>query len=417
MTRRIHANNCSTTLDGAITNVATTLTVVDSTGFPALAAGETFRATLQSGSTIEIVEITNAASDPTFTVTRGMEGTTAVAWVDGSTFSIRATADSMDRKQDQIANSSDVIDFGAATSLEIPNSATPAITVSGQVALDTTVTDYADGVVCYQAGSTIYGVVAVPLTDLASPTDTYAVTYDAATDKFKLAAGGAGYTDEQAQDAIGAMIDTSLVYADATPLLQRAALTGDVTASAGSNTTTVALPSSATVATDDKVYIFDTSASDAKKYITAQSIANLARDNTIFRAYRGTNQTISDSVATKVQFATETFDLSSWYDGATNYRFTPLIAGKFQINFNILFTGMASGVLVNAFIYKNGAAGPGGSLLYTSGSYAAIYVSDIVEFNGSTDYVEIYVTQFSGGGTAKDLLGGSSYNYLSATLI
>src|SRR3990167_2169384 len=38
----------------------------------------------------------------------------------------------------------------------------------------------------------------------------------------------AGYTDEQAQDAIGAMIDNSLVYVDATPLLTRAALTGDV---------------------------------------------------------------------------------------------------------------------------------------------------------------------------------------------
>lgn len=48
------------------------------------------------------------------------------------------------------------------------------------------------------------------------------------------------YTDELAQDAIGAMIDASLTYVDATPLLQRAALTGDVTATAGSNATTIA---------------------------------------------------------------------------------------------------------------------------------------------------------------------------------
>lgn len=41
--------------------------------------------------------------------------------------------------------------------------------------------------------------------------------------------------NEAAQDAIGAMIDASLVYVDATPLLQRAALTGHVTAAAGSN--------------------------------------------------------------------------------------------------------------------------------------------------------------------------------------
>jgi len=45
------------------------------------------------------------------------------------------------------------------------------------------------------------------------------------------------YTDELAQDAVGAMIDGTLTYVDGTPLLQRAALTGAVTASAGSNTT------------------------------------------------------------------------------------------------------------------------------------------------------------------------------------
>lgn len=83
------------------------------------------------------------------------------------------------------------------------------------------------------------------------------------------------YTDEMAQDAVGGMVDTSLVYTDGTPLLQRAALTGDVTASAGSNTTTIATPSSATVATDDKVLIKDTDDSNSTKYVTAQSIRDL----------------------------------------------------------------------------------------------------------------------------------------------
>lgn len=47
------------------------------------------------------------------------------------------------------------------------------------------------------------------------------------------------YTDEQAQDAVGGMVDSSLTYVDGTPLLQRAALTGAITASAGSNTTSL----------------------------------------------------------------------------------------------------------------------------------------------------------------------------------
>lgn len=45
---------------------------------------------------------------------------------------------------------------------------------------------------------------------------------------------------EVAQDAIGAMVDTTLVYVDATPLLTRAALTGDITAPQASNVTTLA---------------------------------------------------------------------------------------------------------------------------------------------------------------------------------
>lgn len=48
------------------------------------------------------------------------------------------------------------------------------------------------------------------------------------------------YTDERAQDAVGAMVDSTLVYTDGTPLLSRAALTGDASASAGSNTITLA---------------------------------------------------------------------------------------------------------------------------------------------------------------------------------
>lgn len=43
--------------------------------------------------------------------------------------------------------------------------------------------------------------------------------------------------NEAAQDAVGAMVDTTLVYTDGTPLLSRAALTGAITASGGSNTT------------------------------------------------------------------------------------------------------------------------------------------------------------------------------------
>ena len=69
---------------------------------------------------------------------------------------------------------------------------------------------------------------------------TFTENNNGANETLTIASTGASYTDEQAQDAIGAMIDGSLVYVDATPLLTRAALTGDVTASQGSNALTIA---------------------------------------------------------------------------------------------------------------------------------------------------------------------------------
>ena len=48
------------------------------------------------------------------------------------------------------------------------------------------------------------------------------------------------FTDERAQDAVGAMAGASLVYVDGTPLLARAALTGDVTAAQNDNAMTIA---------------------------------------------------------------------------------------------------------------------------------------------------------------------------------
>jgi hypothetical protein len=47
------------------------------------------------------------------------------------------------------------------------------------------------------------------------------------------------YTDEMAQDAVGSMVATSIVYNDAGATLQRAALTGAITASQDSNTTSL----------------------------------------------------------------------------------------------------------------------------------------------------------------------------------
>lgn len=78
-----------------------------------------------------------------------------------------------------------VIDAGGATSFEIPNSAAPSLTVNGQIAIDTTVTDFTPPLLKYYAGEEV-GVVAMPIAQFSSPTDGAVPVYSAADDEFKL---------------------------------------------------------------------------------------------------------------------------------------------------------------------------------------------------------------------------------------
>jgi stage V sporulation protein SpoVS len=117
-----------------------------------------------------------------------------------------------------------------------------------------------------------------------------------------------------------------------------------------------------------------------------------------FRSRKGgANQALNNNTWTKVSFQTEIFDTDNSFDNATNFRFTPLVAGYYQINATILsqfFTAIAGS------IYKNGS---GDVYAVGVGTYAQLYssvtISDIFYLNGSTDYVEIYAYQASGAGT------------------
>jgi hypothetical protein len=83
------------------------------------------------------------------------------------------------------------IDMGGATSLEIPNSASPVVNADGEIAIDTTVADFAQGVVTYYSTAQM-GVVAMPIAQFASPQDGATPTYNAASDIFELVVGGGG---------------------------------------------------------------------------------------------------------------------------------------------------------------------------------------------------------------------------------
>ena len=110
-----------------------------------------------------------------------------------------------------------------------------------------------------------------------------------------------------------------------------------------------------------------------------------------FSAKLGTNQSFSSSTFTKIQYNTEDFDTNSNYDNATNYRFTPTVAGYYQVNASVRinYTGSA-GDNIQIHIYKNNSHWDCQARLNSTGNYGNISISSLVYCNGSTDYIEIY---------------------------
>ena len=94
-----------------------------------------------------------------------------------------------------------VYDFGGADSFEIPNSAAPTVNTDGEIAIDTTITDWSHGIIKYYSGEEM-AVVALPVGDLTSPTDGHVIAYNATDDEFELVAqsGGGGSQTPWASD-------------------------------------------------------------------------------------------------------------------------------------------------------------------------------------------------------------------------
>ena len=118
-----------------------------------------------------------------------------------------------------------------------------------------------------------------------------------------------------------------------------------------------------------------------------------AAGNYAFSAYMSANQTPTASTWVKVTFNTEIFDSGSKYDHATNYRYTPGVAGIYQINLNGMMyvpTGK-SGTIIAMAVYKTGVIAQDWNH----------FVGDNIPHNqsvggtcllslGATDYVEAY---------------------------
>lgn len=107
-----------------------------------------------------------------------------------------------------------------------------------------------------------------------------------------------------------------------------------------------------------------------------------------FSAYQSSAQTVSSSTWTKIQLQTEEWDTASCYNNSSTYRFTPTVAGYYQINGSVGPTGGTEGVCA---IYKNGSLYKYGDVSSSVGLGLLTTVSIFAYLNGSTDYVELYV--------------------------
>jgi hypothetical protein len=115
-----------------------------------------------------------------------------------------------------------------------------------------------------------------------------------------------------------------------------------------------------------------------------------------FSAYASSSQTISTATFTKILFDTEEFDTNNNFASS---RFTPTVAGYYQVSSNCEWStgGLTTGVGAFA-IYKNGSPFKRGNQFnLTSAGNVGYGISLLVYCNGSTDYLEIYMYQSSGG--------------------
>ena len=119
----------------------------------------------------------------------------------------------------------------------------------------------------------------------------------------------------------------------------------------------------------------------------------------MFQAVRTSNQSTTSSSFTKIQFDTENFDTGGYFDNTTNYRFTPLVAGKYFVYVSVRIHDDANDLLQYGLkIEKNGTQIKENYNKGTANERGEVTMETIIDMNGSTDYLEFYSWQVAGSG-------------------
>lgn len=367
---RKYANNFSTTLNGAITDVATSITLTSATGLPSIGANEYYQLTITDGANIEVVNVTDDASSPTLTVTRDADGNGSFDFADLDTVELRANAESFE----------DVL------------SADPTPTLRGP--LDAS----GSGVYVGFGGS--------------SSTTAYNLSHSG---NIPQLVGAANFKWTFTSSALYAQAGTTFNRLEFTNDSNRLRIYTNNSERVSINDSGIQLGAAnarvTTILDED-----DMSSDSATSLATQQSIkayVDSGGTKQFFIIGRASNQSVSNNTNTRIDFDTAVEDADSITDVSTNYRATPTQSGKWLITLAVTSdTSLSSGDYFYIAIRKNGSVvAPTAEQLGASGQ-GVQSVSAIVDMNGSTDYVDGLVYQVSGasinikGDTSRTRLSG-----------
>lgn len=136
----------------------------------------------------------------------------------------------------------------------------------------------------------------------------------------------------------------------------------------------------------------------------------------MFVASRTTAQTITTSTNTKIQISTATLNtVGSDLDTTTNYRHTPTTAGYWLYIAQASIQAATDGSNIRGSLYKNGSEYAANIKYLGSAGGATSSIVALVQMNGSTDYVELYIYQNSGSDKSTHV--GAYSSFLAGTYI
>ena len=109
-----------------------------------------------------------------------------------------------------------------------------------------------------------------------------------------------------------------------------------------------------------------------------------------FMVHRTTAIVMTQNTFIKITCDSEDWDTASYYDNATNFRYVPLVAGKYYFVGQVAVASMVLGSKIIAEIRKNNTGVADNITVAGGAEDAYAQVSVTLSMNGSTDYVELF---------------------------